>query len=369
MNFLVFTSIPFESESVPESDMINKNLFINNVGNLFFTNAVYNTLNSPNNKIVRYHSGVSVKDFDAGILIHANDIRNGLSGVLDRESELMDKFKIPFIMMSIGTDSDPFFKTGLNDEIINSTKRLFSKILDRTPTIGVRGEHTKRIIVKYCKIPSDSIEVIGCPSVRYFGKNLKKFERPFKEFSSDIKISVNFTAYHYDIDEAIYLYKILKNFKNSYVIFTDKVEADLLFNHVPVPENRNHELLPTNYNHFILKNGRARFSASQNKIMGMLRTFDFTIGSRIHQAIISIISGTPALLIAHSTRVLEIAKYHKIPYILRSELIERSPSVEELYYMACAKMVDFYSSYDVGLHDYSKYLKNNGLMISSNFDV
>lgn len=370
MKYLVFSSIPFESELVSDSDMIDNNLFINNVGNTFFTNAVYNTLNSTENKIVRYHEGISsCENFDAGILIHANDIRNGMTRVLDYEYEMMEEFKIPFVMMSIGTDSDSSYNTVLDESVRISTHKLFSKILERSPSVGVRGEHTKKIVVEQCNIQENKIDVIGCPSVRYFGNKLKRYSRAFSRFSKDLKIAVNFTAYHYDIDEAIYLYKVLKEFKNSFVIFTDKVEADLLFKNKPVPSSRRHELLPTSAEHFIIKENRARFLVSQKKIMSMMKTFNFSIGSRIHQAIVSILSGTPALLIAHSTRVLEIAKYHKIPYILRSDLVEKSPSIAELYYMTCAAMNDFYDYYDDGLREYSNYLCRNRITINDDFYI
>ena len=184
-----------------------------------------------------------------------------------------------------------------------------------------------------------------------------------------MKIAVNFTGYHYDNDEAIYLYKLLKDFKYSYVIFTDKVEAELLWYHKAVPEDRRHDLLPCTPCHFIIKENRARFLARQDKIMGMLNTFDFSIGSRIHQAIISILSGIPAILIAHSTRVLEIAQYHNIPYILRSELVDKQPSVETLYYRACVEMKKFYDSYDEKLVEYTTFLKKNELNVSEDFII
>lgn len=369
MKYVVVTRLPFEHEpQLTDKEVVEKNLFTNNVGNLFFTNAAIKSIFKPENEIVRYKKGLDLNSFDKGIFIHANVIRNGCEHVFDYDYNIISNSKIPFVMMSIGADSNKDFKTALTDSMKERVSSLFNLMLDRTPTIGVRGEYTKKILVDQCGMSDSNIKVIGCPSVRYFGKNLLKQRRKkFKPFSKDLKIAVNFTAYHYDLDEAIYLYQILKNYNNSYIIFTDKVEAEMLWYNKPIPESRQHEVLPTSRNHFIIKEGRARFSANQKSIMNMLHSFDFSIGSRIHQAVVAILSGCPALLIAHSTRVLEIAQYHKIPYILRSELTSKQPSLEELYYKTLEGMEDFYKEYNNGLNDFTKYLKLADVDINPDF--
>lgn len=368
MKYLIFGTIPFEHEDFPsEEEIINKNLFGNNVGNMFFFNAIVKSLLRDGNQLIKYRSGLNVDDFDVGILIHANSIRNGTKEWFENDYKIISNSHIPFVLVCVGADSNPQFQTHLDKELITSIKKCYDLLLERTASIGVRGEFTKQVLIEQVGIQSDKIDVIGCPSVRYFGKNFKKFPRKYPLFSEKLKIAVNFTAYHYDLDEAIYLYKLLKKHSNSFVIFTDKVEADLMFNHTPVPENRRHELLPTSEKHFILRQNRARFLARQDKIMQMMSTFDFSIGSRIHQAIVSILSGCPALLIAHSSRVLEIAQHHNIPYILRTELVEREPSVEELYYRACVGMKDFYESYDEKLLEYTNFLEKNNLSVNPDF--
>ena len=368
MRYVVVSRLPFEFEpKISDKDIVKNNLFIHNVGNLFFTNAVINTLQKQGNEIVRYKQGIDINSFDRGIFIHANIIRTGCESVIDYDNKIIDSSEIPFVMMSIGTDSDKKFRMKISDEMKFSIGKLFNTILERTPEIGVRGEYTKRFITEQCNLPKDKIRVIGCPSVRYFGKQFKKYPRKYPEFSDNLKIAVNYTGYHYDLDEAIFLYNILKRHKNSYVIFTDQCEAELLWYNKALPEKRQHEVLPTTPDHFILREGRARFCANQKGIMKMLSTFDFSVGSRIHQAIVAILSGCPALLIAHSTRVLEIAQYHKIPYILRSELIAKNPTLKELYNKTISDMNEFYKQYDLGLNDYIEYLNNANLDVNSNF--
>lgn len=371
MRYLTFTTIPFEhEENFPSAEeMVKNNYFGNNIGNLFFTNAIVRSLLFEGNEIVNCKSGIDISSFDAGILMYANHIRNGSKSWFDSDYDMIKNNNIPFVIVCVGSDSDPQFHISLEPEVRESIKKCYSLILSRTESIGVRGDMTKQVLVEQVGIPENRIDVIGCPSVRYFGKNFIK--KPLKDyckiFNDDFKIAVNFTGYHYDNDEAIYLYNLLKKYKRSYVIFTDKVEAELLWYKQDVPQFRRHDLLPTTTNHFIIQQNRARFLAKQEDIMNMMRTFDFSIGSRIHQAIIAILSGCPAILIAHSLRVLEIAQHHRIPYIMRTELIERQPSVEELYYRACIGMNEFYDSYDEKLKEYTDFLQKNNLSVNPDF--
>lgn len=361
-------TMPFENEREPSDDeIINRNLFGNNIGNIYFYNAVVRSLTCAENRLCHYHNGMDLGKPDVGILIYANIFRSNNEQFINQEYDRIRGTDIPYVLVCAGSDSNPEFETRLNSGVSEISKKLLELILERSASIGVRGEMTKKVLVEQVGIKPESIDVIGCPSVRYFGKNLLKFPRKYPEFSKKLKIAVNFTAYHYDNDEAIYLYQLLKNHRNSFVVFTDKVEADMLFHNVPIPEGRRHELLPTTRNHFMIKENRVRFLLRQDEMMRMMRTFDFSIGSRIHQAIVAILSGCPALLIAHSSRVLEIAQHHKIPYILRSELTERNPCIEELYYRACAGMIEFYNCYDTKLTEYSDFLIKNGLRVNPEF--
>jgi len=134
---------------------------------------------------------------------------------------------------------------------------------------------------------------------------------------------------------------------------------------IDVPVERRHELLPSTANHPFLS--KSRFAATQKGMMRMISTFDFSIGSRIHQAIIAILSGCPAIVIAYSSRILELAEHHHIPYILRSELIENFPPLEELYARACEGMKYFYANYNKLLKEYTDFLEKNGLDVNEDY--
>lgn len=371
MKYLIFSKTPFEHEPYPsDKEMVEKNLFGNNVGNLFFANSVIKSLRAPENEIVRYSADINTNIFDRGILYEANLIQDSCLNYVGYCNYLLSTTDIPVVLAGVGTDSLPNFDLKINCTTALAVKKLFSEILKRTPSIGVRGKITKDAVVNLCGIPEEKIDVIGCPSVRYYGRNLIN-KKDFKQFSKDLKIAVNFTGYHYDIDEAVYLHNILKRFNNSFVIFTDTVEAYLLWKGATVPYNRYHELLPCSPEHFILKQHRARFMANEAAIINMLKSFDFSIGSRIHQAIVSLLAGTPAIVIAHSTRVLELAQYHNIPYIMRDEFTDynKLPSLEMLYERAIDGINKFYESYNSQLHEYSSFMQKNNLKLNDNWII
>ena len=368
MKYLDLDPKPYEHEPYPsDEEMIAKDLFHSNIGNLYFSNAVIRSLLNTGNTLHKYTKETNLNDYDCNLLIQANTIRDGAADVYEKYYTEMDNCPNPFIIIGAGTDSWDGFDIYMRQDTIDTIHKCFSRILERTASIGVRGYYTKRVLVEQVGLPADRIDVIGCPSLRYFGKHLEKFPRKYKRFGKDLRIAVNYTSYCYHNDEAIYLYQILKKYKNSYVSFTDLIEAEMLLNGTPLPIELRHDLLPTTPNHFIMQQNRAVFSPTQAGELELFKDFDFSIGSRIHQAVISVLAGCPAMLIAHSVRVLEIAQHHHIPYITREELITRQPPLWELYYRACWGMRDFYKHYDEKLLEYTDFLQKNGLDVNPDF--
>jgi len=98
----------------------------------------------------------------------------------------------------------------------------------------------------------------------------------------------------------------------------------------------------------------------------MLSTFDFCIGSRIHGVIVSILAGTPALLIAVDERQVEIAKFYHIPY-LRQGLIRRDTPLTYLYEYAAENMDEVYKYYFENLKKYTSFLNINGIPVNEHF--
>src|SRR5690606_15105485 len=80
---------------------------------------------------------------------------------------------------------------------------------------------------------------------------------------------------------------------------------------------------------------KAEFHLDASRWISSLSNKKFSFGTRIHGNLAAVIAGVPCVILAHDSRVLELAKYHKIPYIELGK--EKLPNtINELY-----KRVDF----------------------------
>ena len=61
-------------------------------------------------------------------------------------------------------------------------------------------------------------------------------------------------------------------------------------------------------------NNKARFFIDPTTWVKYLSDFKFSFGTRIHGNITSLLSGIPAVVLAHDSRTRELAEYFEIPY-------------------------------------------------------
>jgi hypothetical protein len=71
---------------------------------------------------------------------------------------------------------------------------------------------------------------------------------------------------------------------------------------------------PINLDHPLIRSDRVRFFLDPSTWFDHLAQYDFSFGTRIHGNIAALLAGTPALLLAHDSRTLELAEYHEIPH-------------------------------------------------------
>jgi hypothetical protein len=77
---------------------------------------------------------------------------------------------------------------------------------------------------------------------------------------------------------------------------------------------------PVELSHPLFVEDRARFFLDPRPWMEFLAERDFSFGTRIHGNIAALLAGTPAVVLAHDSRTLELARYHEIPYRPIAEL-------------------------------------------------
>lgn len=190
------------------------------------------------------------------------------------------------------------------------------------------------------------MDVIGCPSVRYFGPHFKTTK--YRTFSDDFKIGINFTPGQYKYSWAKFFDKVFRKYNNSYAYFQDIEEGRMLLDNIPMPSSKYHDLLPTFLNHPVIKEKRGKFIVRPDDWMDDISEMDFSIGTRIHGNVIPLLAGVPSMVIAIDSRTAGLADYNNIPYIWWYEITQET-TMEELYYRTCSEMSKFYESF------YDKY--------------
>src|SRR5699024_10494829 len=78
--------------------------------------------------------------------------------------------------------------------------------------------------------------------------------------------------------------------------------------------------LPVHPAHVQFTGGRAEFMLDSFSWISRMQDFALTFGPRIHGNIASILARTPAVVLAHDSRTLELAEYHSIPHFRPDEL-------------------------------------------------
>ncbi len=71
--------------------------------------------------------------------------------------------------------------------------------------------------------------------------------------------------------------------------------------------------VPVTLEHPLIRQNRVRFFLDPKAWFAHLANYDFSFGTRIHGNIAALLAGTPALLLAHDSRTLELAHYSRDP--------------------------------------------------------
>ena len=119
----------------------------------------------------------------------------------------------------------------------------------------------------------------------------------------------------------------------------------------PTFSPRSHGFRPNKSCHTALLQIQANFSGVKWFVEGDIKGFFDTI---------------PAILIAIDDRQIELAEFHKIPYVLQKD-VQINTDLSELYYKSCNEMKTFYDNYYDGLKLYTDFLQKNGIPVNNGF--
>ena len=351
---------PVVAESTLTQDVFNSNS-----GNYLFQHAIWKALATPGTDIVsngtlserelpeRGDAERINEQFDSFVIPLANAFRPDFAKRLVKLTELIKDLTVPVTVIGVGAQAGVAMSTegltGMNDTV----KAFVGAILDRSASIGVRGEFTKRYLTEL-GFPASSVDIIGCPSLFLHGPDLAIHKR-VEAITADSPMVLNLTPEVPGI--GAFSTTQAERHPNLTYIGQDANDLRLLLWGVPFP-HVDDELTPTHMGHPLYQSDRYRLFLDTWTWYDFLATQDFTYGTRFHGNVAALLARTPAMLLAHDSRTLELAAYHEMPHRIVSEFTEDIQATE-LY-----DNVDF-SAFNRAMPDrfarYVAFLERNGL--------
>lgn len=291
-----------------------------NPGNLLFQDAVYRTLATPDTHLVvdslsterrgmtRAHIARINDEFDVFVVPLANAFRDDFVQPLRRLTDVIEQLNIPVVVTGVGgqlpLDGDP---SVAGSEVDEATIAFVRAVLERSESLGVRGDLTKGYLV-HLGFPEDRIDIIGCPSMHLAGPDAV-VTRPAQPLTADARVAINLTP---AVPWArTFLERNHEGFANLAYLPQDQETLGLLLwgEEFSAPPG-----MPGSLDHPICREDKIRYFVETVPWLRFLAECDFACGTRLHGNVAALMAGTPAYLLAHDSRTLELAQFHQLPY-------------------------------------------------------
>jgi hypothetical protein len=303
-----------------------KNLIGNNAGNLVFSQSVYRLLSTADadletsgadlekSELAKSQSRLINSRFDHLVIPLANAFRLSYIERLDALSTRIEQLTIPVTVLGVGSQASLDGTYRLADRVKPAATRFVRAVLNRSPSIGVRGEQT-RDYLKSLGFGDEHVKVIGCPSMFMYGPDLH-VEKKVESLTRYSSIALNVSPYVREMGP-ISLYAAERFPRLVYMAQNIQTLELMLYGSYPASKTEASMVAsgaPITLEHPLIRSDRVRFFLDPQTWFEHLAQYEFSFGSRIHGNIAALLAGTPALLLAHDSRTLELAEYHEIPY-------------------------------------------------------
>jgi hypothetical protein len=346
-----------------------KGVFGRNVGNMIFTESMHRLITVPGVDVVsdsflserlpdsRAHAARINEEFDQFVIPLANAFRASFHRNLTQMTQLIERLDIPVVVAGVGVAGgvgsldNPFPDNP--PEVTATIKRFLTTVLDHSSTIGVRGETTRDYLASL-GFGDEHVEVVGCPSLFRRGDELR-VEKKSDRLSEDSHFTMNLSPYVPIMDEV----SIRHAERYPHMVYVpqghDSLEM-LLWGVDRNPKKRPD--LPAHPTHPLYTANRMRFFVDPVTWNDYLAQQEFSFGTRIHGNIAAINARTPAHVLAHDARTLELARYHEIPHTLVPDLppkVDAADLFEQTDYSA------FNAGHPERFAKFSRFLEKNGV--------
>jgi len=350
---------PFEVVSA--EDTLLRNVIGTNAGNLIFSVASQRILQTAETTVTADRfiiesrgAGRINERYDAYVIPLANAFRLSYEPILIRLTQLVRQLRIPVVILGVGAQSNVRYETARLRPIEATVKAFVSAVLDRSPSIGVRGELT----LDYLNgLGFRDVEVIGCPSLFIHGGDLVIHKR-LPALDRDARLAINVSPYVRAMGPIIARH--VERYPNLTYIPQDLDTLELLLwgpgeahDGVDPTDPR-----PIHLAHPLFRDDKVRFFVDPAPWFKFLSGVDFSFGTRIHGNIAALIARTPAVVLAHDSRTLELARYFEIPHRLMSDV---GPDLDAADLYAEADFDPFNRGHAARFAAFTGFLERSGL--------
>ena len=242
------------------------------------------------------------------------------------------RLKIPVVIVGVGCQASVDYDTGCLASVDDAVRQFVGAVLDRSSSIGVRGECTAAYLNR---LGFSEIDVIGCPSMFMNGGILPSPKR-LAQIDRHTRVSLNITAadkqdpYMRDLDRAgRFCGRAIADHDD--VVFipqTDPSISDLLFGvQREMPEHRD---IPASAYGALHDQGRVVSFVDYDTWVDFLRPRDLTCGTRIHGGIAGVLASNATHILVVDSRTRELCEHFEIPHSRVSSLAEGT-RIPDLY--------------------------------------
>jgi hypothetical protein len=310
------------------AEFIHQDLFGTNSGNLLFSDAAHKLLLTERTEVTS--NGIRTdpsaerarqinEEYDVFVVPLPNAFRPQFQASLDRLSTLIEQLTIPVVVLGVGAQAGHDYGTEELRPIEDSVRRFTRAVLQRSASIGVRGELTASYL-RGLGLTDREVDIIGCPSMFLYGDTFPTPRQP-SVIDAASRIAVNLSPDAIPVGDVAGIARYAhERFPHLMYFAQNLVDAELLFWGDTSQAAGHHDGFPLQLTHPLFQEDKIRVPLDPRTWIEDLRGYDFAYGTRIHGNVAALLAGTPAVVLAHDSRTLELCRYFDIPFRMLTHL-------------------------------------------------
>ncbi|MDI1456899.1 polysaccharide pyruvyl transferase family protein [Streptomyces sp. ATE26] len=345
---------------------LHQDVIATNSGNLIFQDAAHKILETPDTEVFSNGGRTEVAaaarinaEYDAFVVPLANAFRPSFEVALQRLTRLISKLRIPVVVLGVGAQTGVGYDAARLKRIEPTVRDFCSAVLERSASIGVRGEFTEQYLRD---MGFKDIEVIGCPSLFMHGRELD-VRKKTDGLTAESRIAIN--GSHSAVGKqglGRVISRTHERYPNLRFIGQNLSDArQLHWRDLSDPVASRVTAMPTHPDHPMYREDKVRVYVDPITWIDELRPFDFSFGSRIHGNIAALLAGTPATVLCGDSRTLELCRYFEIPHQLLEKVGKNLEATDPARLYEQADFSGLVGNHAERFDRFTAFLDKNGL--------